>query len=112
MTITKLDCSGKTSYEIGTKYKDSQGDVFKFGFDDRLTEEDIVQFNIKPSWTNVNDRDSVLICGTPIKAPSSTSDEKNKSKNDAGKKRKVAFIIPSVLLLAGVVYLTYRAIKK
>lgn len=113
--ITTLDCSGKTSYPLGTKYKMADGIVFEFKYNEGVTKEEIEKNDIQPAWINVLDKDSVLVCSAPVgqggSVDADSSSAKDKGDNSGNKKRNL-LIIPSVLAIVGVIYLTYRAIKK
>lgn len=113
--ITTLDCSGKTSYPLGTKYKMADGDIFEFKYNEGVTKEDIEKYDIEPAWINVLDKDSVLVCSAPISdSVSNTNDSIGNTDGKSGKSKskRGLLIIPALLVIVGVVFLTYKAIKK
>lgn len=68
--ITELDCSGETSYELGTVYEvvhKGEKKSFVFGYNDGVTQEDVEKYNIEPGWTEVGNNANVLLCGSPLK---------------------------------------------
>lgn len=81
--ITDLDCSGNTSYELGTHYiTEYEGNKMTYVFDypdliyrDKWTKEDIEKFNIYPSWTLIDDKNHVMICGSPVKEKTEKKDK-------------------------------------
>lgn len=68
--ITDLDCSGETSYELGTVYEmENNGEKSRyiFGYPNGVTKEQIEKYDLKPGWGEENVPNSSLICGSPVK---------------------------------------------
>ena len=116
--ITNLDCSGNTTYEIGTRFRNENGNIFRFGYSPDISKEDIIKYDISPSWIDESDRNNVLVCSTPWvgkgELPNSStnasiipsfSSKSNKKKKNAG------IIGASIVGIIGIIYITYRALK-